>query len=112
MRDDFDVPEHRLVARKVALTRKQVVKYKLPVTFQAYKAKKHGEWAAKHGARELEALSPDLREKILQQAIDSVIDTEALNRELDNEKEDADRIEAMRGAAVAYLADHLSSGTL
>jgi hypothetical protein len=111
MRDDFDVPEHRLVARKVCLTRKQVEKYKLPVTFQTFKAKKHQEWADKHGARELEALSPEQREKIFQQAIDSVIDTEAFNRELDNEAEDAERIEAMRGAATAYLADHLSSGT-
>jgi hypothetical protein len=111
MRDDFDVPEHRLVARKVALTREQVDKYKLPVTFHTFKAKKHQEWADKHGARELEALSPELRSKILEQAIDSVIDTEAFNRELDNEKADAERIEAMRGSAVAYLADHLSSGT-
>jgi hypothetical protein len=111
MRDDFDVPEHRLVARKVALTEKQVEEYKLPVTFQTFKAKKHQEWADKHGARELEALSPELRSKILEQAIDSVIDTEAFNRELDAEKEDAGRIEAMRQSAVAYFADHLSSGT-
>jgi hypothetical protein len=111
MRDDFDVPEHRLVARKVALTEKQVEKYKLPVTFQTFKAPAHQKWADEHGARELEALSPEMRQKILRKAIDSVIDTEAFNRELDNEEEDAGRIEVMRRSAAAYFADHLSSGT-
>jgi hypothetical protein len=105
MRDDFGITN--IVAKKVCLTHEQVLERDLPVTFDIKKGgKRYKKFAAKYGDRvhELEALPIADRVELLREAIESVLDVEAYNREVEAEKEDAARIEVMRRKAVAALA--------
>ena len=55
-------------------------------------------FADKHGddVWELEALPPETLQTLLRDAIDAVIDTEAFNHEIDQEKADAVQLDGVR----------------
>ena len=109
MRDDFDIDDVQPV--KVALTADQVQQYRLP---PGGKAKLRGKpeyqgiakrFVAKYGddVYELEAIEPDVLQQLLTDAIDAVIDRDAFNYELDQEKADAAKLEGVRRIALDAL---------
>ena len=103
MRDDFGIDP---VAKKVAMTFDQVSKYKLP---RGEKAKAgcstRKAFVEKYGEHvyELEALDPAALQAIVRQAIDSVLDIDAFNRELAQEKQDAAELDLIRRRALAAI---------
>lgn len=97
MRDDFGVRSIQPV--RVALTAEQVREYKLPKVMTAKSSSVHArKFHKKHGANvwESEALEPNQLQRILREAIDSVLDIAAFNKELEAEKLDAANLEALR----------------
>jgi hypothetical protein len=97
MRDDFDIID--VVPVKAALTAEHVQRFNLPPRMTAkesssnYKkfTKEHG-----HNVYELEALAPSDLQMVLREAIESVIDREALNHEIVMEKQDAAHLDVLR----------------
>jgi hypothetical protein len=105
MRDDFGIKSVDL--RKVCLTHEQVQERDLPKTFDIKtKSKRYKKFAAKYGdtAHELEAIEPEERSRLLTEAIESVIDRKALNRELAAEKRDAALIASLRKRVLPMIA--------
>jgi len=97
LRDDFRINKVHPV--KVALTADQVAKFNLPPRMQAKKTStNYKRFVQEHGdtVHELEALEPDTLQDLLADAIDSVIDTDKFNHELDQEKQDAAFLEGVR----------------
>jgi hypothetical protein len=92
MRDDFGIENIHPV--RVALTREQVNVLGLPPIMQAKDtSRNYQKFFDKHGGDvfELEAVPPEKLQQILKDAILSVIDIDAFNRE--QELEEADRLE-------------------
>ena len=91
MRDDFGI--EAITPIKVALTHEQVARFELPPNTMAIKKKStnYPRFAAKYGdtVYEVEALPHKVLQRVLREVIDSVIDTELFNAELDQEKQDA-----------------------
>lgn len=105
MRDDFDVEDVK--AMKVFLTYDQVIERDLPQKFDIKRdSAQYANFSKKYGDRshEVEALSIPERERLLTEAIDSVMDTAAFNQELDAEKKDAARLKILREAVLPALA--------
>ena len=103
MRDDFGVPVEGV---QVMLTADQVRRYKLPPEMKAKEGSAHfKKFTAKHGhdVFEVEALPIRIRQKLLVDAIDSVIDKKAFNAELDAEKADAALLADLRARAHGAL---------
>jgi hypothetical protein len=108
LRDDFGVWEHGIVPVKVALTDDQVIEYGLPPEMKAKESSpNYDRFAIEHGddAFELEALRPEQLQNEMQRAIDQVIDTDAFNAELDEEKQDATFLAGVREQVKKALAD-------
>ncbi len=106
MRDDFGI--EAITPVKVALTAEQVTEYGLPPVMEAKATSSRSKgFVAKHGktVHELEALSPDRLQSILRTAIDSVLDIEAFNAELDAEKKDAAFLSGVRRTVHEILTD-------
>lgn len=113
LRDEYHMPAMRAV--KVALNHSQVAQYNLPESVNV--AKKGGNSAAYHVRRqrfvekygtkvyELEALHPETLQEILRDTIESVIDREAFQHEVEQEKVDAAQIDATRGRVLRYLQE-------
>jgi hypothetical protein len=106
MRDDFGITN--VLAKKVCLTHEQVLernfRHWVPAKGKSANFKK---FVAKYGDRayELEALDPAERSKLLEEAIRSVIDIEAYNREVEAERADAQRLRALREQAAKAMAE-------
>ena len=106
LRDDFDIEDIEPI--KVAITADQVEEFDLPPAMKAkttsanYKrfADEHGD-----GVWELEALPPETLQNVLREAIDSVIDTEAFNHEIDQEKADAAKLDGVRRVMLDTLGE-------
>lgn len=97
MRDDFEI--ENVHAIKVALTHEQVGSRDLPLSIDPKKtSSRYKRFAAQFGdkAYELEALEPGDLQQILRDAIDSVIDREAFNAEVDAERQDAAQLDTLR----------------
>lgn len=106
LRDDFGIESVHPI--KVALTTEQVERFQLPPVMKA----KHGsaqyeKFSALHGDSvfEVEALDPKDLQDILSETIDSVIDRELFNRELDAEKRDAAFLQTVRVTVKDALRD-------
>ncbi|MGA2621072.1 MAG: ParB N-terminal domain-containing protein [Thermoguttaceae bacterium] len=110
MRRDFGIKN--IDAIKVALTANQVNTLDLPPALDAKKSSsRYKKFAAKHGDKvhEVEALSPGRLQEILQKAIDSVLDVDAFNAEVDAEREDAASLENVRRRVRVALAGVVSN---
>jgi hypothetical protein len=97
MRDDFGIAS--LCPHKVALTNEQVRRFKLAPQMLAKEGSTNYEkFVTKFGRNvyELEALPPDRLQELVKRAIDSVIDRDAFNAELDRERQDAAQLEGLR----------------
>ena len=97
MRDDFDIDNIQPV--KVALTAADVLKYELPSDIDAKPSSpNYAKFVEKHGTKavELDAMTAELLQSKLREAIESVIDVDEYNAQIDLEREDAAVIEAHR----------------
>ena len=106
MRDDFAIEE--LVPIKVALTAEQVTTLGLRPEMQAKKSsQQYGKFARQHGTNvfELEAVPPDVLQRLLAEAIGAVLDVETWNGDVEAEREDAVFLEQARQRACLALAD-------
>jgi ParB-like chromosome segregation protein Spo0J len=107
MRDDFGIQAIHPI--KVALTSEQVVEYELPPIMQAKESSvHHAKFIERNGSDdvfELEALAPEQLQEILREAIEAVIDRDALDAEIEAEKQDAAHLEAIRRRVRDALAD-------
>jgi len=111
MRDDFGVAHLEPV--KVALTEDQVEESELPPGMVAKKTSMHhAKFTEKYGQHvyELEALPPDLLQDILREAIDDVIDNDALDHEREEEEREAADLEKARRRAHRALGDLADAG--
>jgi hypothetical protein len=102
MRDDHGIEEENIVPIKVALTGKQVQKMQLPPQMQAKeKSSRKAKFTSKHGENvfELEAVPPVTLQTILRETIDSVLDLDAFNAEIDREGQDSEDLERHRKRA-------------
>jgi len=109
IRDDFDVDGYEIMPIRVALTHEQAEQHGLPRD-GLVKAKKSSSnyktFVSRHGtdaAYELEALPPAVLQDMLHTAIDSVLDRDAFDHEVEQEKEDAAFLERQRRRVLAAL---------
>ncbi len=106
MRDDFGIENIHPI--KVALTSEQVERFDLPPIMSAKTSSSRYEgFVEQHGetVHELEAVAPETLQTLLRDAIDSVIDIEAFNSEIDAEREDSAFLQGVRRTVHAALAD-------
>ena len=106
MRDDFGIDS--VVPIKVVLTREQVDDMALPPVMKAKESSsRHDRFVERHGddVFELEAVPPPALQGILREAIDSVLDVEAFNAEIEAEKHDAGHLDAVRRVVQGQLRD-------
>jgi len=97
MRDDFHVKDVHAV--KAALTYEQVQSMSLQTDFEAKTGdSNYRRFVAKYGTGvfELEAVSPNTLQEMLRTTIDSILDVDAFNAEIDAEKADAAVLELTR----------------
>ncbi len=100
IRDDFCVDEIHPI--KVALTADQVGELDLPVSSKAKPgSSQYHKFIGRHGedVYELESLKPRQLQQILRDAIDSVLDIDAYNHEVDSEKRDAAEVQSLKKVA-------------
>lgn len=111
IRDDFGVEEVEAV--KVALTAAQVEEYDLPPILKAKKtSSRYGRFVDRSGSNvfELEAVPPETLQRFLTEAIDSVIDVAAFNREVDQERVDAAFLDGTRRRVQSALGSEIGLG--
>jgi hypothetical protein len=98
-RDDFGIDPEKIVPVKVALTPLQVEELGLPRNFRVKEgSSRAAKYRSRHGEHvwELEALSPGQLQQELRKAIDSVLDLDLFNRDVDAEKRDAADLDGLR----------------
>jgi hypothetical protein len=104
MRDDFGVEE--VAAVKVGLKPEQVYQLGLPPNADAKpSSSRFKKFAARFGpaAYELEAVPPATLQGWLDEAVRSVIDIDAFNAQVEQEKRDSATIQAYKEESLAYL---------
>jgi hypothetical protein len=114
LRDDYRIRQTEVV--KTALTMKQIRALKLPKKFERAKtgSSNYARYVEAYGTDfvwELEALVPKVLQKLLTQAIDSVIDKAAFNAEVAQERADAAHNAAVREIVLRTLQAQISLGS-
>lgn len=111
LRDDFGLKWEEIVPFKVALLKEQVDERALPsggdIKQSKASEKINREYVQKYDTDqfwEVDALDEEDLHQIVQRAIDSVLDVDSFNHELDEEKKDDKFIGEMRKTALAALA--------
>ena len=100
---DFYIDESRIDAIRVGIVAEQVKRYALKPTLEAKSSSStYKQFVERYGkfAYELEAIPPEALEKELADALDKVLDTSALNHEMDAEKTDAARLSGIKRAVL------------
>jgi hypothetical protein len=102
LRDDFNLNENDIEPIRVALTTTQIREFQLvPVMAAKQSSANYDRFVERYAGtvvRELDALTPAQLQEILTEAIDSVVDVEAFNAEVDREKEDSVWLNGVRRA--------------
>jgi hypothetical protein len=105
MRDDFGIENIEPI--KVALTYEQTRTMQMPTAFDAEtkESSRLRKFVELYGpdAYELEAIEPSVLQSLLRDAIDSVLDVDAFNHELDQEKKDAGYLAGVRETVLETL---------
>lgn len=98
MRDDFHIADIHPI--KVAITAEHVEEYDMPIGGAAKQgSSNYTKFVTRYGddaVFELEALKPEDLQQILRDAIDSVIDQDRYNHEVERERNDSTRLEGYR----------------
>jgi hypothetical protein len=108
LRDDHGIDEERLVPMKVALTAEQVAQLHLPQQMTAKEgSSRRKRFVEKHGKSvfEVEAVPPRRLQTILREAINSVIEVDLFNAEIDQEQADAAYLERARQRILGLVGD-------
>lgn len=112
MRDDFGIPYRHIMAVRAALTHDQVRSLGLPPNNERAKpdSSNYEKFVHRFGDRvhELEAVRPDVLQRLLRDAIESVLDRAVFDEELRREGEDARDIALYRARAIAALGNAAS----
>jgi hypothetical protein len=106
LRDDFKIPDRRIMAVRAALTADQCRQFGIPTDVEAKPTStNYRRFVAEHGtgACELEAVPPRRLQRMLRDAIESVLDLEAFKAEQDRERADAGEIATHRARALVAL---------
>lgn len=106
LRDDFHV--RNVQAVKAALTAEQIKAFALPPALKAKAgSSRRAGFVRKHGEHvwELEALHPADLQRVVRESVESVIDVDAYNQEIETEKQDARYLTGLRKTAVAAIGD-------
>ena len=106
MRDDFQIPPQRIMAVRAALTAEQCKRFSIATGVEAKPTSTNYERFVKEngtGACELEAVPPRQLQRMLRDAIESVLDHDAFAAEQNRERDDAQEIDAARSRAMAAL---------
>jgi hypothetical protein len=108
LRDDFEIDEERIVPVKVALTQEQVEELRLPPIMSAKEGSaNYDRFVEEYGdtVHELEAVPPAELQRMLETAIQTVLDTELYNAEVEAEKRDAPYLAAARKSVHEMLSN-------
>lgn len=108
LRDDFEIAGSRIECVKAALTHEQVQEMDLPSEVEAKtSSSRYQKFVDKYGAQtfELESLEADVMQDLLTEAIDSLLDQEAFNAELEEEKQDAVHLASLRTRLIENLPE-------
>lgn len=108
LRDDFDIGGRHIECVKAALTHTQVETMTLPSDVEAKTgSSRYKEFVDRYGTQtyELESLDPETLQDCLRDTIDSVIDIDAFNAELEAEKQDAAYLQSVRFRVQNALSD-------
>jgi len=98
--------------KRVALTKQDIIDYNLPHNPKAVKesdtrckkfVKKFGEYAV-----ELDALPPNILEQKIKTAIESEIDIDLFNSQIDIEKQEVESLTSIKSKVVELLKDQLN----
>lgn len=105
IRDDFGIEPKTI---KVALTREQVLRLKLPGEMRAKASSaNYRKFIKRYGAagtaHELESLTPQKLEEILTEAIESVINVKRFNMELKNEQRESKKLFGYRKSILSFI---------
>ncbi len=104
MRDDFEI--YNVVPYKAGLTAEQVRTLNLPSSLEAKpKSPNYKRFVAKHGTRavELDAMPSDVFARVLTDAIESFLDVEAFNHEVEQQRQEHQWLAARRKAALQAM---------
>lgn len=110
MRDDFGISSIHPI--KMALTSEQVRRFNLaPQMLAKETSPNYAKFVTEFGENvyELEAIPPDTLQMLVREAIDSVINVKLFNREIDQEKQDAAEIEALRRTVVKSIQERTAA---
>lgn len=111
MRDDFGI--RGVSALKVGLTREQVERFRLPRGLEEAKpgSATYAKFVSKYGKEvyELEALPPATLQALLREAIDSVLDIDIYNAQIEKEKQDAQFLDIQRRRVHQAMGSVLAS---
>jgi hypothetical protein len=112
MRDDFNIGSVHAI--KAALTADQVQEFKLPPGAKAKQgSSRYAGFVEKYGddVFELEALSPEVLQRVVREHIDAVVDQDAYEAEVRTEREDSIFLKKVRKKVTGYLqSTNLSEG--
>jgi hypothetical protein len=107
LRDDFRIAEDKIVPVRVALRPDQIAKYHLPHSLEAKATSSTYEaFVDRHGvtyAVELEALEPATLQAELDAAIRSHLDVDLFNREVEAEREEAGKLQALKSKVLDFI---------
>jgi hypothetical protein len=106
MQSDFKIPASRMKVIPAALTATQCRQHGIPTDVTAKPSStNYRRFVARHGtgACELEAVPPKLLQRMLRDAIESVLDLDAYRQEQDREQEDAREIAIARSKALLAI---------
>ncbi|MDA1164260.1 MAG: ParB N-terminal domain-containing protein [Planctomycetota bacterium] len=107
IRDDFGIDRIRLI--KAALTREQTKQLSLPPALEAKASSTNFQKFLKaNGCRncwEVEALTPQQLQDMVRQSLNDVMDIDLLNAEIEQEKQDATQLAALRQTVTRMLND-------
>lgn len=106
LRDDFRIPRQSIVPIRAALTAEQCHEHGIPTDVEAkVESRNYQRFVRQHGtgACELEAVPPRVLQRMLRDAIESVLDLDAFKAEQDRERSDASEIRAAKARAMAAL---------
>lgn len=114
IRDDFGIDEGSLVAHKVLLRQDQISAWSLPPNAMEAKSTsaQFKKFIARYGSKnvyELEAVPPNQMQTAIAEAIESVLDMRAFNKELASEKADAVMLQTMKNMAADVFRDMLEN---
>ena len=107
--DDFSIFGQRLKVYKVALTFEQAQRFNLPPSAKVKETKESGKrtpYTDKYGTDntwELDALPPDELVKLLNQAIEQVIDTDLYNQQIQSETDDSVKLIAIQNQCAKFF---------